>query len=511
MRVSSNLYVTKKEIRSLGGSVSQLQDDLTLPNPEYQNFMRFGKGRFYKKIDPHICYLRKAGMEYVVPRYYFGEPEKGEQILGRKTSWGFKFKLRDYQTEFFEEYAEEVINNSGILMEAPCGHGKTIMAIYLSFLRKRQSLVLVPTYYLANQWKSRIEESTDATVKVVTVKDKEIPTDSDFTVIVMDLFSVRTLPEELYRNVGHVILDEAHRVGAEVYLPILDEIPAYYRTALTATFRRSDGVHRVLAYHFGKHLKMENRFPKPLVYGVDTGVEVRAVISKNRPYEDTVSFFDRNGVKYHETGNAVAFWPPANIVLALEKELKDGTVKKTAYREIKSALKRGMELQYSVVESYLGGHSGRTKRMEKLIRMSLDKGRTVLFLSKRKDVLRMFHKKFSEYRPVLIVAETNSRTEEEEKYLQTECRLILGISQLAKEGMDIDRLDTLILFLPIKDTEQAIGRISRLHPDKKPPVVLYPVDSCPFTYSVFNGAKKFMKINAEFKGVRNLLTVKTVL
>ena len=108
---------------------------------------------------------------------------------------------------------------------------------------------------------------------------------------------------------------------------------------------------------------------------------------------------------------------------------------------------------------------------------------------------------------MLIISETNARSKDDEEYLQNRCQLILGVTQLAKEGLDIDRLDTLIIHLPMKDTEQAIGRIARLHPHKKSPMAFYLLDNCPITWAVFNNAKKFMSINGELKGntqVRNI-------
>ena len=36
---------------------------------------------------------------------------------------------------------------------------------------------------------------------------------------------------------------------------------------------------------------------------------------------------------------------------------------------------------------------------------------------------------------MLIISETKERTPEEEAYLQNECRLIFGVTQLAKEGL----------------------------------------------------------------------------
>lgn len=514
MVIGSNISLTEIELSEMGVSLESVKDDLTLPNPEYQNIMRFRKGRFYKKVDSHICYLRKDGDKYILPRYYFGEPITectSECISGREVDFECHITLRDYQKEFFLANKEVVEKNTGILIEAPCGHGKTLMGIYLAYLHGVQTLVLSPTYYLATQWKQRIEEFTGASVYILRSTDKEIPTDSDFTIAVMDLFSCRSLPEEFIRNVGHVILDEAHRVGADTYMPILDEIPAKFRTALTATFRRADGVHRILKYHFGEHIKMDNRFPKPLVYGVRTGVEVKGVVSKNKKYTKFLEFLDSVGYPYHETESAIAVNPTKELVDTLEKEYKGGSMTKTAYHEIASCLSRASEMSYSVVESYLDSHSGRRKAAIRVIQECLDAGRTVLFLSKRKATLKALHKYFAKYKPMLIISETNERSAEDEKYLQNTCPLIFGVTQLAKEGLDIDRLDTLIIHLPMVDTEQAVGRISRLCEKKKQSIALYLLDSCPMTYSVYSKAKKFFAINGEFKGERNLRTLSTIL
>lgn len=510
MKIGSNIEATERELTALGIDIGELQDNLTLPNPEYTNLMRFGKRRFYKKISPYICYLKKIGDNYIVPRYYMGELGKyGNE--GRDISINFKFSLRDYQQKFWDENSHSFEESTGILLEASCGTGKTICAIYFASIRGKQTLVLVPTYYLAKQWKQRIEEATDASCIILTSKDTEIPLDSDFTIVVMDLFTCRQLPAELIDNIGHIILDEAHRVGSETYLPILDEIPAKYRTALTATFRRADGVHKILAYHFGKHLKMESKFPRPFVYGVKTNVKIHGAISKSKSHERFLEFMDTNNIPYHETKSVIEFNPTEELRKKVEAVYGEGNMTKTAFHEVTACLKRASEMPYVTVDTYLNEHSGRMKTAIRVIQQCLDAGRTVLFLSKRKNTLRTLHTYFAKYKPMLIVSETNERSKEEEAYLQNDCPLILGVTQLAKEGLDIDRLDTLVIHLPIKDTEQAIGRISRLHDKKKFPLALYLLDNCPITYAVYNKAKKFMSINADFKGERTLLTLPTVL
>ena len=512
MNVASNIFATESEILKLGGDLESIKKDLTLPNPEYAAVRRFGKGKWYKKVEPNICYLRKVGDNYILPRYYFGEPTFGKDISkGRNLSCTFNIKLRDYQEEFCKQNPN-ILKKTGILFEAPCGSGKTLMAIWFSSLIGKQTLILVPTYYLAKQWKARLTETSDASVIILNSLDEAIPFDKDFTIVVMDLFSRRTFPESFIKNIGHVVLDEAHRVGAETYLPILDQLPAIHRTALTATFRRADGVHKVLAFHFGEHFKMESRFPRPSVYSIDTGVYIRNLVSKNRPYEKFLDFMDFLEVPYTETKSSIEFVNSLDILQSrLEGLYKSGRYNKSEYKDISSCLKKGSDIPYTTIDSYLNDHSGRRKLAIRVIQKCLDSGRTILFLSKRKDTLKSLHKYFAAYRPMLIISETSSLKPAEEEYLQKECRLIFGVTQLAKEGLDNDRLDTLIIHLPIKDTEQAIGRISRLRPDKKPPVAFYLLDNNPICWAVFRNAQKFMRINSDYKGGRTLFTLDEIL
>ena len=509
MDINSNLILSEEEIKKLGSSVEEVQQNLTLPNPAYQASLRFGKskyGRFYSKIPKELVYLKQTGTgKYILPRYYFGNVHS--KHLGREMSADMTsdFNFRDYQSEFITEHIADVENNTGILFEASCGSGKTIMAIFMAIYKKRQTLVLVPTYYLAHQWETSIKKFTNASVCTLSAKDTEIPIDRDFTIMVYDLFTVRELPKELIKNIGTVCLDEVHRVGADTYIPILNQIPAENRIGLTATFRRADNVHKILRYHFGEHLKMESRFPKPSVYVINTGVAIKHILSKNKPCDEFLKLLDYLGIGYVETKSAVVPDPsynPDDASRLIEDLRKKNKINSTSYKKIRGSIARSNDMPYATIDSYLSENSKRTKLIISLIKKCLAAGRTILFLSKRKSVLKSLYNYFLKIgeRPMLIVSETNSRSKEEDDFLQNECRLVFGVTQLAKEGLDIDRLDTLIIHLPMKDTEQAIGRISRLHPKKKSPMAFYLLDKCPMTYAVYHNAEKFLQINAVVKG-----------
>ena len=47
---------------------------------------------------------------------------------------------------------------------------------------------------------------------------------------------------------------------------------------------------------------------------------------------------------------------------------------------------------------------------------------------------------------------------------------------MAQEGLDIPKLDTLILATPMSDIIQSVGRILRVHDEKKEPIVVDIID-----------------------------------
>ncbi len=64
---------------------------------------------------------------------------------------------------------------------------------------------------------------------------------------------------------------------------------------------------------------------------------------------------------------------------------------------------------------------------------------------------------------------------------------------MVKEGFDVPGFDTLILAAPMKDPEQAIGRIQRILQGKKEPVVLDIHIDHPFCHNANNERLAFYK------------------
>lgn len=146
--------------------------------------------------------------------------------------------------------------NNGVL-NATTAFGKTVTAIGLIAKRKVNTLVLVHTKALLDQWKSRLEEflQIDFTEDELPKKRGRKKTFSPFGTLdskgntlhgKIDIALIQSCLEEngvkpCVRNYGMVIVDECHYVSAVNFERVLKYANARYVYGLTATSIRKDG------------------------------------------------------------------------------------------------------------------------------------------------------------------------------------------------------------------------------------------------------------------------------
>lgn len=437
MILNSKLIVKKSELHDF----DRIAKLLTLANPEYEN----KKKHAYSKsalvgVAESICFIEEYGDKVYLPRNF---PVAGlrvtadERVDGRPTNgYSFEGLLRAYQKPYIDDLIRSSVGD--FVMQVPCGHGKSVMMLYMLAKWGRKALILVPRNTLAKQWMEYAELFTPkARVKKFTTKDNvdTYKTDNtDIVIMTMELFKLRTFPEKFYDQFGIVVMDEAHRVGAPTYHPIIDKLPAKRRVALSATFRRKDGMQDILRYHFGESVVMDNKFPKAQLLPLKTGIKASGSARMTK--------------KNKKTGEEEEYFSPIYVAGRMSFTALDTYMVQKNFRNL--AL-------FSV--------------MLKLIR---DKGRTVLCLSKRRTILELFHKMMIEkgIRSYLIVGGSGDIPEEEKQ----NAKFFAGIAQLAEEGIDIENADTLMLMHPISDIEQAAGRIRRIKEGKKEPLIIWPYD-----------------------------------
>lgn len=372
------------------------------------------ENKLYILLDQHI----------IIPRYYgiekFGKPTT---ILFNPHKCDFKFKcnLRDYQIPIVEKCLEYMKQHGGGLLSVPCGAGKTTMALKIASTLGLKTLVIVHKTFLQDQWIERAQQFTNAKIgtirqKIVDVKDKDI------VIGLIQSISKRDYGENIFGQFGIVIYDECHHVASKMFSKALIKTGAQYTIGLSATPYRTDGLIKVMHWYIGKimyqiKLKTNNQvLSKIITYHSDdpTYKEYARYIGKKlRP--DCVKMC-----------NNIVDLPVRNtIIINIINHLRKNPDRKLL---ILSGRKR--QLTFLKTE------------IDKLIALDIENGLIIK----------------NEYNTCYYTGDLNKT---ERTFAEKYGDMLFATYDMAHEGLDIDRLNTIIMATPKKNVVQAVGRILR--------------------------------------------------
>lgn len=221
----------------------------------------------YTKPKPFKIYtMDLVGVE--VPRYWgsqhFGKQEY-EGHMGTPVDFvlrnGFTLDASRRQPEAAEVVLNELRSNTyaGGLICLPCGGGKTVTLLYILAMMKLKSAICVHKTCLMNQWEERIREFIPG-VRLGYVQGTNIQTkECDIILCMVQSVSMKTLPDNLFDDVGFVAFDECHLVNTHTFSKVLRKLHARYMIGLTATPRRKDKLEKVIEWHVGPILFQVDR------------------------------------------------------------------------------------------------------------------------------------------------------------------------------------------------------------------------------------------------------------
>jgi superfamily II DNA or RNA helicase len=512
--------------------VEKVDEMLTIKNPDYAAKARFG-GHFDTELpDKFLTFSyfddEADNDDVLLPRNFhrlhpelfkITTKEKNLCTYGKPLRRGAKFTGSfEGEREYQQTYVDSIdYSDTDLLYEVPTGHGKTALGIYTIVRRGVKAFVLVPTYQIASQWLNSINAFSNLRGLIADPAkfNKTDFTQVDVLVMSFDLFDSRKdgFPPNFEQLWGHVLLDEAHVVGAPTYQPVLERVHCMFRTALTATFRRGDGMAKILQYHFGTKYTMSNQFPAPYVIPVETGfgwdylysfAQTRGSKKLQRkkdeftPQQQNINLFkqwlkERWPDHMVYAGDILEVHDLDGMLAKAQAKFIDGE-KTVTIRKIIQDIKASQMKSVSTMETYVSMQRVRNAPLLELTRYAVDKcDRKVLVISKRKAQLTHYYEVFQRlgYKCGYIVgSDKQSRDPEYLKWCNDEAQVIFGIYQIAKQGLDIPNCDTLVLLNWLKDVEQPAGRINRLIPGKKPPIVIYPIDDRNMVLNMYNDARK---------------------
>jgi superfamily II DNA or RNA helicase len=199
-------------------------------------------GTPYGKWDHRIgCYRLKA-CHYKNALDYFSEShipfENRVPNLPPLEQINSNVELRSYQNKALDNWQQA--GNAGVLV-LPTAAGKTYIALKAIELLKIQTLIVVPTLDLVDQWKKRVKECLGIEAGAIGGGENTIRM---ITVSTYD--SAYLQAAYLGNQFLFLIFDEVHHLASPAYMQIAEMFIAPYRMGLTATYERVDQRHELL-------------------------------------------------------------------------------------------------------------------------------------------------------------------------------------------------------------------------------------------------------------------------
>ena len=347
-------------------------------------------------------------------------------------NYGNPIPLYDYQ----KQAVDAVVRKRYGILQAPAGCGKTQMGLAVIQKHGYKALWLTHTKDLLNQSKERAERYMDKSL-MGTITEGKVDIGKGITFATVQTMSKMDLRE--YRNEwGVIICDECHRVccsanGVAMFEKVLNSLSCGHKYGLSATVHRADGLIRATFALIGRVIYT---VPDEAVKALVEPVSVCTV--------QTDAEFPEDAVK--DDGSIV--W--AKLINGLCAD--DGRCACIADKLVEN---KG----YSCLIL-----SDRLSHLETLMGMLPD--------DMRADAVMISGKMTSKKGKAEREAAIEQMRTGEKKYL-------FATYTLAKEGLDVPRLERLFLTTPQKDEAviiQSLGRIARKFEGKAKPVCIDFVD-----------------------------------
>lgn len=437
--VVSNIILITDPIRELS---TWCKEHLVLPNPEYVTRMRMNL--YTGKTPKEISLYEKRGQSLILP---FGTLRDIMPILrnGEVTACFTEPEKIDYQSqvslyEYQEQAVQTCLSKQYGILQSPAGSGKTQMGIALIERLGKRALWLTHTRDLLLQSKERAERYIDKSL-LGTITEGKVEIGAGITFATVQTMCRLDLSQ--YKNLWDVIIcDECHKIGGSPtkvtqYYKVLNALAARHKYGLSATVHRGDGM--IEATH-------------ALIGRVICAVPESAVAEK----------IMKVGIQTIPTGTP----------LSRECLNSDGI------------------LNYTSLITYLCDDENRNC----IIRDSImaETGRSCLILSDRvKHLETLMNALPDELKKDAVIINgtmTSKKAKEQRDSAIAEMRngtkkYLFATYGLAKEGLDIPRLERVFFTTPHKDyavITQSIGRVARVFEGKADPIALDFVDDIPY-------------------------------
>ncbi len=417
--------------------------NLIIPNPEYSKKQRMGLWTGNTEPQLYLFYVDgdtlalPCGIGKEIRQFISGDTVIQQDLADNgRIEYPGQVPLYEYQ-----ERAVEAMRKAGCgILQSPCGSGKTQMGIALAARIGRKTLWVTHTADLLTQSYERAEQYYPREL-LGKITAGRVQIGSHLTFATVQTLSKLDLQKYKY-TWDVIIVDECHRVsgtpsGMKMFYQVMSSLAARYKYGLSATVHRSDGL-------------IKSTF---------------AVLGD---------------VKYQVPDEAVA-----------EKTMQVRILRRDTGVQInRSCLDTDGTLVYSKLMEYLVNNA---KRSDRILSDLIDNQQHFnLILSDRllhlQQIMAAMPPEIRQYAVMIDGKMTSKKAKADriraiEEMRSGEKHFLFASYNLAKEGLDIPRLDRLYLVTPKKDyavVTQSIGRIARTFEGKEDAVCYDYVDDIQF-------------------------------
>lgn len=362
---------------------------------------------------------------------------------GKRIDVEFNGQLYDNQNIACQSILQEDIG----VLNATTAFGKTVVGTYLISQRKVNTLIIVHTSLIMNNWEDDLnkflniyEDIPTYTTPTGRIKKRKsiigkLYSNHNSLNGIIDIAIVNSLisegkVKELVKGYGMIIVDECHHVASDTLYNVLNEINAKYIYGFTATAKREDGMEQKTFMQLG-----------PIKYKYTTKERIIEQGSNHYIYPRFTKYIDLEQKKH----NLNEIYP-----LLIKDEVRNNQI----LNDIKDSLK------------------------EK---------RTPLIITKFREHAEYFYNELKNESDKIFLLiggkghKTNQMIREELKNVSIkETVILVATAQYVGEGFNFPRLDTLFLTVPISvesNIEQYSGRLHRNFEGKQDVIIYDYVDS----------------------------------
>lgn len=446
-------------IRIIGGVNEPLiskycKMNLEIDNPQYAQNERLGFPTY--SIPRRLYWYEKRGNDFILPFGCINDlfklyPQRELYVLNYNKPcpliYKSNIKLFDYQ----EDAKNKSIKAKNGVIVMPAGSGKTQTALQLISELRLKTLWITHTYDLLNQSLERAKNNLE-NIGFGKIAAGKIDIGTHITFATVQTLSKLDLSQ--FKNEWDcIIVDEGHRICGTpaqlgMFYKVINSLSCRYKFALTATpFRNIKGTEKALFSLIGPIIC---EVPKEVVSERTIKAQIKPIYTEFKIPE--------------------------------EAQKTDGTI------------------DYSKLTTCLSENENRNKIILKILKEC--KNNYTLVLGDRLSQLSYLQEQIGYGVKIDGTMTSKKKKEEREQYIQDmrdgKEKLLFATYGLAKEGLDIPRLDRLILASPHRDKAtiiQSVGRVERTFENKKTPIVYDIVDNTQFHKNMFKSRKTIYKKN----------------